>query len=191
MSHLHFRLVVNEFDRCKTHLLLFKCLKMKKLILMRHAKSAWNTNAPTDHARPLNERGRKSALLIANKLKELDWIPNLVLGSDSVRTQETWMRMEVSFFRCPPVRYFSELYHGDLTDLQHIIPTYVPNDIQCLLLLGHNPGWEEALCQLSGEYTRMTTANAALLRSSEVEWSKAILSLGQWECERILRPKEL
>ena len=45
---------------------------MKKLILMRHAKSAWNTDAPSDHARPLNERGRKSAPLIAKKLKELN-----------------------------------------------------------------------------------------------------------------------
>ena len=164
---------------------------MKKLILMRHAKSAWNTDAPSDHARPLNERGRKSAPLIAKKLKELNWIPDLVLSSDSIRTKETWMRMESTFYSCPPVHYLNELYHGDLTDLQDMISIYVPNHTQCLLLLGHNPGWEEALSHLCGDQIRMTTANAALLRCSEIEWSKAILNLGHWQCERILRPKEL
>ena len=163
---------------------------MLKLILMRHAKSAWNTDAPSDHARPLNPRGRKSAPLIAEKLKDLEWSPELVLSSDSLRTKETWMRMKTSF-PCTPVHYFRELYHGNLSDIHHVITHHAPNDLHCLLLLGHNPGWEDALFQLSGENQRMTTANAALLSHPEKDWTKAILQMGTWHCEQVLRPKEL
>ncbi len=60
-----------------------------RLIIMRHAKSDWNSGAASDHARPLNKRGRRDAPRVANRLGELGWQPDYVISSDSRRTRET------------------------------------------------------------------------------------------------------
>jgi len=62
-------------------------------------------------------------------------------------------------------------------------------DISTLLVLGHNPGWEDAVSGLCGMWVRMTTANAALLQSDADDWAQAIEAT--WELVEVLRPKEL
>ena len=164
---------------------------MKKLILMRHAKSAWNTGAPTDHARPLNKRGRKSAPVIAQTLKDLNWSPEWVLSSDSARTMETWQRMDSYFLPKPTVLFLSELYLGSLEDIQNMVLLHVPNEVETLLLLGHNPDWEETLFELSNENLEMTTGNAALLSHQGQTWTDCIHQLKSWTFHQLLRPREL
>jgi len=66
---------------------------ISRLILMRHAKSSWKYHDLSDHERPLNQRGRKSAVKIAKELIRLEWIPDKLYSSDSARTRETWGRM--------------------------------------------------------------------------------------------------
>lgn len=61
---------------------------MKKLILIRHAKSSWKHNV-IDHERPLNERGQKDAELISNHLKGKSLIFDLILSSDAMRAKTT------------------------------------------------------------------------------------------------------
>ena len=61
---------------------------MKKLILIRHAKSSWKHNV-IDHERPLNERGQKDAELISNHLKGKSLIFDLILSSDAMREKTT------------------------------------------------------------------------------------------------------
>ena len=73
----------------------------RRLILMRHAKSSWKDLTLTDHERPLNARGRKSAQAVAKKLCQSKVLcpsntkgyQSLVLSSDAVRTRETWHHM--------------------------------------------------------------------------------------------------
>ena len=62
----------------------------RRLIVLRHAKSAWDTDAATDHERPLNKRGRRDALRVAEKIAKLGWQPEQVISSDAERTRETW-----------------------------------------------------------------------------------------------------
>ena len=66
----------------------------RRLIVMRHAKSSWKDPGQTDHERPLNGRGRRSAPLVAARLAELGWAPTRVHSSDAARTVETWRGME-------------------------------------------------------------------------------------------------
>ena len=61
---------------------------MKRLVVMRHAKSDWSSGASTDHARPLNQRGRREAPITAARLATLGWAPDRVSSSDSQRTRE-------------------------------------------------------------------------------------------------------
>ena len=59
------------------------------------------------------------------------------------------------------------------------------------MVLGHNPGWEEAVAWLSGDYVRMTTANAALLEHPSDDWLDGFQASGSWTLVDVLRPKEL
>ena len=86
----------------------------KRLIIMRHAKSSWTSGAASDHQRPLNKRGRRAAPLVAARLRDLGWIPDLVIASDSERTRETWQRMRAEFPQAIEERYSHSFYHGGL-----------------------------------------------------------------------------
>ena len=57
----------------------------RRLILTRHAKSAWNNPALDDRARPLNSRGRRSALELGEWLHSRGYEPDQVLCSSAVR----------------------------------------------------------------------------------------------------------
>ena len=160
----------------------------KRLIIMRHAKSSWTSAATTDHQRPLNKRGRRDAPRIGARLRELGWIPNLVISSDSERTRETWQRMQAEFPHSIGERYSRAVYHGGLSAITNEC-SMLTKDVTTLLVLGHNPGWEDAVSSLCGKWVRMTTANAALLESDVDDWAAAIAA--RWVLVEILRPKEL
>lgn len=161
----------------------------RRLIIMRHAKSSWTSDAPGDHERPLNPRGQRSAPLVAARLHQLGWIPDAVISSDSRRTRETWQRMADAFAESPvEVEFRHELYLAGLDELRSMAFEWSP-DWGTILTLGHNPGWEDAVSALAGQHERMTTANAALLRGEGARWEEALR--GAWQLESIIRPKEL
>ena len=160
----------------------------RRLIIMRHAKSSWDSDAPTDHARPLNKRGRKDAPRVAQRLKELGWMPELVVSSDSQRTRETWARMEPIFMEDIPVELRRELYGGGADEITESALEW-PDSVGTVLVLGHNPGWEYAVATFSGIHEAMTTANAALLAGIGDDWYSALG--GRWHLTALLRPKEL
>ena len=160
----------------------------KRLIIMRHAKSSWTSGAPSDHRRPLNKRGRLAAPRVGARLRELGWVPDLVIASDSQRTRETWQRMQPEFPHTIEERFSSAFYHGGLREIANACST-LTDDISTLLVLGHNPGWEDAVGDLSGQWIRMTTANAALLQNNARNWAEAMEA--DWELFGVLRPKEL
>ncbi len=160
----------------------------RRLIVMRHAKSAWDTDAPSDHARPLNGRGRRDAPKMGRTLASLAWVPDTVWSSDSERTRETWERMEEELgAECDPV-FTRELYHAGLGALQTAATDW-PSGAETVLVLGHNPGWESTVSNLTGIPVTMTTGNAALLVGEGATWAEA-MSNG-WRLDRLIRPREL
>ncbi len=161
---------------------------LRRLIMMRHAKSAWDTDAPSDHARPLNKRGRRDAPRVGAHLAERGWLPEVVLSSDSARTRETWERMSAAFDRVE-VCFLPTLYAAGVGEVAEALRR-VPDQIGTVLMLGHNPGWEEVVERLTGAPVLMTTANAALLELEAESWAQAASSDG-WRMEAIIRPKEL
>ena len=164
----------------------------RKLILLRHAKSAWDTDAATDHERPLNKRGRRDAPRVAAKLAELGWLPERVYSSDSSRTKETWDRMKDTLSpkgSSPEVTFSSELYQAGLEAIRTLIGKG-DRKVETILVIGHNPGWEDAVEALTGKSVRLTTCNAVLLSTKSDSWSEALGS-ASWKIEHVLRPKEL
>lgn len=106
---------------------------MKRLILMRHAKSSWKDTTLPDHDRPLNKRGRASAKAMGDWLREQNWHPDAALVSTSTRTRETWDLLNLNL----TPSYRKDLYHADPRGLFDILTQAKADTV---LLLGHNTG---------------------------------------------------
>ena len=157
-----------------------------KLVLLRHAKSSWKHELP-DHERPLSGRGRRDAPVVGQRIAEAGFSPDLVLSSDSTRTRQTWARMKDALGD-PPVRWLPEFYLADPTTIFGKLaeldgPETVPGTV---VVLGHNPGWEDALAEL-GHPRRFTTCNAALLQNDATTWREALNE--PWTLVDLIRPR--
>jgi len=106
---------------------------MKRLILMRHAKSSWDNPLLDDHARSLNGRGRVSARVVGDWLRVNKYVPDQILSSDSKRTRETFARLKIV---CD-TEFLGALYHAGPDEMLHVLRRAVGNTV---LMLGHNPG---------------------------------------------------
>jgi phosphohistidine phosphatase len=159
---------------------------MRRLMLVRHAKSAWDTGAVSDHARPLSDRGRREAPRLGDRLLERGWVPELVLCSDAVRAVETWHAM-AGAFPDARVELRPELYLADPEELLERV-VELPPEVSTLMMIGHNPGWEATAARLTGTPVQLKTATAALLRA-EGPWSE-LGQVGGWELVELVRGRE-
>lgn len=158
-----------------------------RLIILRHAKSSRSDAGLSDHDRPLNLRGESDAPLVAQRLQDMGWVPEQVLSSNAERTRQTWARM-ADVLGHVPADFIPGLY---LSSAQNAIGELQEHadDVTTLLLLGHNPGLEQLVFDLSRRNERLTTCNAALLTSSAADWKTALR--GPWTLEDVVRPKGL
>lgn len=110
---------------------------MKKLILVRHAKSSWEYDV-IDHERPLNKRGLNDAELISNHLKKSSLIIEAVLCSDSIRTKTTAniflenLKIDKSI-----LQFNHDLYDFSGNNLHRVIEE-CDNSVTHLMVFGHN-----------------------------------------------------
>ena len=105
----------------------------RTLILMRHAKSSWNSPDLDDHARPLNGRGQRSAFALGDWLRKEGLLPDEVLCSSSVRTRETLAGLALN----APASYLDSLYHADPDTMLEVLSGAKGATV---LMIGHNPG---------------------------------------------------
>ena len=108
---------------------------MRRLILMRHAKSDWSFAGLDDHARPLNKRGRTSAQALGNWLRTNDYLPDEIICSSAQRTGETLLGLGLD--PATPTRFTRALYHAGAEAMHEVLQTATGD---CVLMLGHNPG---------------------------------------------------
>ncbi|HMV68016.1 MAG TPA: histidine phosphatase family protein [Myxococcota bacterium] len=140
----------------------------RSLLIMRHAKSSWRGDFH-DHQRPLDERGRRAAAEMGERLPATGLRPDLVLCSDAERTRETLERMHVAAGERWPSRLLAELYLPRPDDMIRVA-TAAPGEVGTLLLLGHNPACEEVIERLTGARVVMKTAFLARLET-DLPWS--------------------
>jgi len=82
------------------------------LLFMRHAKSSWKDSTLTDHARPLNKRGKREADIIAQTLVSKKLAPDTIWASDAIRTQETAARLIRIIPGAQTIIKVPEFYHA-------------------------------------------------------------------------------
>ncbi|MDN3667478.1 histidine phosphatase family protein [Algibacter miyuki] len=110
---------------------------MKKLILVRHAKSSWKHNV-IDHERPLNERGKTDAALVSQHFLSYKLHPDLVLSSDAYRAKHT-AEIFISNLKIDPEKFVlnHELYDFSGAQLTSVIKS-TTKSVNNLMLFGHN-----------------------------------------------------
>jgi phosphohistidine phosphatase len=120
---------------------------MRRLLLFRHAKAERAIPGTPDRDRPLIERGRKDAARIGSYMATHGLLPERVLISPSVRTQETWKVAAAEFKREPGATSVEKLYDATVHAVFAVIKD-APRTAHTLLVLGHNPGLHELALML-------------------------------------------
>lgn len=144
---------------------------MKSLLLMRHAKSSWKQEGLTDFDRPLNDRGRTAAPLMAQRLVESDLQPDLLICSMAVRAQETADLVIKTIPFTGPVRREEQLYLAPPRTIISVV-SQLATDASRILLIAHNPGLEELTSALSGTPRHMPTAAIAFFELPIDDWDE-------------------
>lgn len=121
---------------------------MRQLLLLRHAKSSWDEATLSDHARPLNARGRRAAAAMGGRLRELGLVPDIVLVSSARRTLQTLEGLR-PIEGAPIVHVLDALYLAPWTTLMEGLRK-VPETARSVLLLAHNPGLHDLAMALVG-----------------------------------------
>ena len=111
----------------------------KRLILLRHAKSAWDNLSIADFDRPLSNRGRKAAPLVGAYLARHNLLPGLVLTSSAKRAVETLDLVSAGWQVKPTVRKLKSLYLAMPREMLRRLQA-VGQEPDCVMLIGHNPG---------------------------------------------------
>lgn len=112
---------------------------MKKIYLVRHAKSSWKDPLLDDVERPLNNRGKRDAPFMGNILKQLEILPDKVLTSPAKRAKKTAKMIcrEISY-PSAEIRTSRILYEHSIDEVLELIQK-TDDDINSIMLVGHNP----------------------------------------------------
>jgi phosphohistidine phosphatase len=151
---------------------------MKRLMLLRHAKSDWESGAASDHERPLAGRGRKSAIAMGRFMALANLVPDYAVTSTAVRARTTLqLAMEAGDWTCP-VSETRSLYHAGVDDVLAVVSESADSD-GSLLIVGHQPTWGGVVERLTGAATRMATGTLVGIDLQADSWSWVRPGLGE------------
>lgn len=175
---------------------------MRRVMLLRHAKSSWDHMDLDDIDRPLALRGRLSAPLLGRYIYRRKLEPDLVLCSPAMRARQTWelisaewdqtnaakrpqLEMRSSFYLARPAMLMSALQRID-------------DEVASVMIIGHNPGMEQLALQMVGAEKsnafkkmekKFPTAALAVIGFAVESWSALAFGSGKLFC--FVRPKDL
>ncbi len=144
---------------------------MKRLLILRHAKSSWADSSISDWQRPLNERGRRDAPRAGQWLRERSLVPDVIITSDAVRARTTAEAVAEAAGCLQEISIEPSLYHAKPADLLTVLRG-VRSDAGTVLVVGHNPGLEELVEQLTGEGHDLPTAALVHIAMAIDGWSE-------------------
>ena len=166
---------------------------MRRLMLLRHAKTENDAPSGRDQDRRLDNRGRHDAAEIGSWIGRHPPFPSLVLVSHAVRALQTW---EIAWEAMkelvpePEVELMAELYGADISQLLETIRSASVADPERLMIVGHNPGMHELAIALAGSgdaagrgalADNLPTAGLAILDFDIDDWADIGLRRGRLE----------
>jgi len=162
---------------------------MKTLLIMRHAKSDWENTKLADHERPLNPRGRQDAPRMGKLLKDEDLVPDLIISSTAERALTT---AELTALACDFDGRLLTTRHFYLSDPADYLEQLrgVDDQFNRVMIVGHNPGMEELVADLTGQTEHFSTANIAHVELPISSWSQ-LTEDTTGTLRHLWRPKEI
>jgi phosphohistidine phosphatase len=157
----------------------------REILILRHAKSAWDTGAASDFDRPLAKRGRRDAPRVGRWLREEGLVPDHVVSSPAERAKQTVLAVcrELGF-DAGLIHWDERIYGGWAGSLLEVLRE-TPREAQRVLIAGHNPGLEDLVKSLAGgaidtpaDGKLMPTAAVARLEI-EAGWSELEPAVGR------------
>lgn len=170
---------------------------MKRLTVMRHAKSDWGDAELDDFNRPLNERGWKAARRMGRELDQRGFHFDLVLASPAARARETIDAVQQKFDFKAPIRFEQRIYLASEALLLTMVQG-LPESVHRPLLVGHNPGLQRLLLHLThhGEHhlrhkigEKYPTGAVAVVELPAHRWDQ--VESGSGEIVDLILPKDL
>jgi len=167
---------------------------MRRLLLLRHAKTERAEPGESDRDRKLTSRGRTDAPVIGAYMSHHRFVPELALVSPVVRAAETWTLVAACFSPAPRVRNDERIYNASADALVRVIRE--AREAPTLLIVGHNPGLHDLAMYLiaSGDAEmrerlneKLPTCGLVIIDFPFDEWSKLRANAGR--LERFVSPR--
>jgi phosphohistidine phosphatase len=173
---------------------------MRRLMLLRHAKTETDAPSGQDQDRRLDERGRLDAARIGSWIGNHPPCPDRVLVSTAVRALQTWEIASEAMkdHAGPQVEFLPELYGADPTQMLQTIRMAETTGARHLMLIGHNPGMHELALTLTGSGDsaarkalgdNLPTAGLAIFDFAIEDWNDVAFRGG--ELVRFVSPRML
>lgn len=143
---------------------------MKKIILIRHAKSAWDDPWLNDHDRPLAERGEKAAPLMGQKLVKKSIYPDIILSSTALRAKQTALLISKEIgYPINKIEFIEQLFHSSYATMMKYLHMQKDHD-NIVFLVAHNPGMTDLVNYLGYPLDNLPTAGIVGFKSEIDSW---------------------
>lgn len=164
---------------------------MKRLLLLRHAKSSWDDPGLPDRERPLGPRGIRDVPRIGRYLDSHGLRPDRVWCSPAERARATALGVVAQFESAPPVEFVDALYAEDVHAIHRRVSA-CEDTVACLMLVGHFPQLQLLLEEMTGQafaYRKFPTCAVAVLDFAVQSWADVLEREGRFE--HFVRPRDL
>ena len=152
---------------------------MRRLFLIRHAKSDWGDPGLDDIQRPLNDRGKSDALLMGEKLKEKFVVPDVVISSPAKRAIKTAQRISETVGFQGNVSIVDGLYEFEVPAYYRVVEN-LPDSARTVFLFGHNTVISEFAKELLGEFIGVIPTCAVVVVDLEIDsWQEITAGCGK------------
>ncbi len=171
---------------------------MKKLTLLRHAKSSWDDPVERDFDRPLNKKGQKASKAVGTFIKREGLEFDLVLASPAVRVIETLEHVEEAAGRNWEPEWERKIYLASSVTLMDVVRA-VDSDVEHILMAGHNPGLEDLVFDLVPDDGSSKARDMVEEKYPTAALAEMMLNIGSWadisenigSLNRFTRPRDL
>ncbi len=144
---------------------------MKKIVLIRHAKSSWKDTSLSDFDRPLNNRGLMNAPFMAAQIKKRRITPDLILSSSAKRTSKTAKIFAVTLEYTNEIIFLDSLYLASSSTILQMIRK-LDEIYKNVLIVCHNPGITDLANYLCKNYFDNIPTTGIVGFSFKEEWRK-------------------
>lgn len=162
---------------------------MKTLLLFRHAKSSRDEPVISDHERPLNERGLSAAPMMGTFFKKQQLPLDLIISSTALRARQTTELFIPKAGYTGEVNFTREIYDAQAPDIILLLKN-VDNKYNAVMLVGHNPTFEDVGKMLGGLSEELPTAAIARIELPIDYWQE-LSAQTKGRLIDLWRPKEL